>query len=289
MEHARRRLIPGAGVRGPAGRRTAVVPFAVLGLAILLAAAGTRPALAQASTPLPTDERREDRRKSEDPNRWPPGQRGKAVVMWEHLEDSNDMDYEDFSAFVSWKQVHAQVWSGEYTDGFQVGGYLRDRRKSTYAAFYRYRDDFDHVVQFDTEQVLKKGFVIAGMLRFIRIVDFGTKQQEAILSGEDIGDEEQIQVGAGFDWYWGDYNFLSFRAVNDPRDSGRWSFITSHRFQNEPAFYIQPGVILRTDGEQGWFLRGKIKMFVWSVGDFDRFDWTDVDRTTYMAGVEIPF
>lgn len=285
MERTRQPLIPMTRTPKPAAR---IAGIAALG-ALLCVLAGTRLALAQASTPLTTDERREDRRKAKDPGRWPPGQRGKAVVMWEHLEDSNGQEFEDFSAFVSYKQVHAQIWGGEYTDGFQFGGYLRDHRKSTYAGLYRYRDDFDHVVQFDTEQVLPKGFVLAGMARLIRITDFEAKEQAALISGEEIGGETQIQVGAGFDRYWGDYNFLSFRAVNDSREAGRWSFIVSHRFQKDPGFYIQPGIILRTDGEQGWFLRGKIKMFVWSVGDFDRFDWADVDRTTYMAGVEIPF
>jgi len=98
-----------------------------------------------------------------------------------------------------------------------------------------------------------------------------------------------LQIGAGVDYYWGDYNFLSMRAINDPRDSGRWSFITSHRFQRDPSFYVQPGVILRTDGSTGWFLQGKIRWFRWGAGRYDRFDFTEVDRTIYSAGVEVTY
>ena len=56
------------------------------------------------------DEREEDRR--EDAKRtWPPGKRGKVIAAWDHIEDSNDNEFEDFWAFVSYKQAHFQVWS----------------------------------------------------------------------------------------------------------------------------------------------------------------------------------
>ena len=162
---------------------------------------------------------------------------GRIILQRDHLVDSNDRTFEDDSAFVSYKQTHFQLWQGQFTKGGEIGGFLRDHRKSTYSGLYRYREGLDHVVQFDTEQVLKKGFVLAGMLRGIHVIPANTS-----------GDRNMLQVAAGMDYYWGDYNFLSFRAVDDPRESGRWSFITSHRFQRDPASYVQPGVILRTDG-----------------------------------------
>ncbi|MCZ6695939.1 MAG: hypothetical protein O7A63_05280 [Acidobacteria bacterium] len=231
---------------------------------------------AEAAQPA-RDEREEDRREDAKRN-WPPGKRGKVIAAWDHIEDSNDKEFEDFWAILSYKQSHFQVWSGEYTDGFQFGGYLKDDRRSTYSAFYRYRDDFDHVLQFDVEQVLPRGFVQATMLRGIRIIPDNT--------GED---RYQLQFGAGFDWYWGDYNFLTFRAISDPREGGRWTFITGHRFQRTEDFYVQPAIITRTDGTTGWLIRGKINYFRWMVGDFDRFDYTDIDRTIYSVGVEIPY
>lgn len=254
---------------------------------LLLALAAALPAAAQ--TRLPEEEERIEARRAEPDRRWPEGRRGKVILAWDHLEDSNDREFEDYWAFVSYKQFHVQVWSGEFTDGVELGGYLRDHRRSTYAGLYRFRDDFDHVLQFDTEQVLAKGWVLAAMLRGIRIIDFDEKKEEAALSEERLGDEEQLQFGTGFDWYWGDYNFLSFRAISDPREGGRWSFITSHRFHHSEPIYVQPGFIIRTDRSTGWFLQGKIKAFRWLVGDFDRFDFTDVDRTIYSAGVELAF
>ncbi|MFQ5876331.1 MAG: hypothetical protein ACE5JH_01375 [Acidobacteriota bacterium] len=264
----------GGRLRDPAGR--AAVAALVVGLAW---AAGGH-AAAQA---LPQDDRREDR------ERWPAGGRGRAIGMWERFEDSNDRQFDQFSGFLAYKQSHAQVWSGDYFDGFEIGGYLRDSRRSTYAALYRFRDEFDHILQFDVEQVAPRGFVVAGSLRLIDIIHHDEKQREAAVTGEAVGDDFQAQFGAGFDWYWGDYNFLSFRAISDPREGGRWSFVTTHRFSRTETIYVQPAVILRTDGSASWFVRGQYRHVLVVVGKFDEFDFTDVDRTIYSAAFEIRF
>ena len=257
-------------------------------LALLLGAAGfSAPALA-AADPLRVEEERAERPGQIDAQ-WPPGKRGKVILMWEHLDDSNDQEFEDFSAFVSYKQSHFQVWSGEFTDGFQLGGYLRDRRRSTYSGLYRFRDDFDHVLQFDTEQVLGKGWVLPVMLRGISVIDHDEKVLAAAGTDERVGDKEQLQFGTGFDKYYGDWDFMSFRAISDPRAGGRWSFILSNRFHHSEPIYVQPGYIIRTDRSTGWFVQGKIKAFRWLIGDYDRFDYTDVDRTIVAAGVELTY
>jgi len=255
---------PGRSVRprsGPA--RTAT--FTLMLLAAFLPARAADPAPADTTAP-PAKAR---------PERSEKGPHGRAIVMWDHIIDSNDQTFEDFWGFMTYKQTHYQVWYGEFTKGAEAGGYVRDRRRSTYAGMYRYRQDFDHVVQFDTEQILTHGFVATGTLRGIHVIPDNAPD-----------DQNMLQVGAGLDYYWGDYNFLSFRAVNDPRESGRWSFINSVRFQRHPAIWIQPGIILRTDNSTGWFLQAKYKYLLVGAGSYDRFDFTDVDRTIYSAGVE---
>jgi hypothetical protein len=208
----------------------------------------------------------------------PAAPRGKVILAWDHLKDSNDRTFEDFSAFVSYRQSHLQVWSGEFTDGAEIGGYLKDSRRSTYAGLYRFRNRFDHVLQFETEQLLKHGFVLAGMLRGIHVIP-----------DDPSVDENQVQFGTGFDWYRGDYDLLSFRAISDPREGGRWSFVTSYRLHRTEQYYVQPAFVIRTDRSTGWFVQGKIRWFRWMVGRFDRFDFTDVDRTIYSAGVELTY
>jgi len=280
------------------GARTAGFPSGLAIVALIASASvvgAVSPAFAQVQQ---QEEERRQARETKEPLKWPDGKRGKVILMWEHLKDENaqagdegDREFEDFSAFVSYKQSHFQVWTGEFTDGAQIGGYVRDRRRSTYSGLYRFRNNFDHILQFDTEQILGKGWVATTMLRGLRIQHHDAALREAAAAGGDarVGDEDQLQFGAGFYYYWGDYNFLTSRGVTDPREGGRWTFITSDRFHHSEKIYVEPGWIIRTDRSTGWFFGGKINYFRWLVGDFDRFDWTDVDRTVISAGVEIPF
>jgi len=223
--------------------------------------------------------------------------RGKVILMWEHIEDQNDKagragdrDFEDFSAFVSYKQMHFQLWAGasESADGVEIGGYLRDRRRSTYGGLYRFREDASHAVEFDTAQVLGKGWVYTAMLRGIHLLHYDDVVAAAG-ANERVGDKNQLQFGTGFYYYWGDYNFLTARAVTDPRASGRWTFTTSTRLHGSENIYADLGWIIRTDRATGWFLGGKLNYFRWHIGHSNRFDWTDFDRTVLSAGVEIPF
>ena len=175
---------------------------------------------------------------------------GRMIVQWDHIIDSNDRTFEDFWGYLSY-------------------------RRSTWSAFYRYRKDFDHVVEIDTEQIVRKGFVAAALLRGIHVIPDNAPD-----------DRNQLQYGEGFDYYWGDYDFLSFRAISDPRQGGRWSFIASTRLYRGEPIYVQPGLVKHTDGSTGWFVQGKFKLFRWSAGKYNQFDWTEVDRTIYSAGLE---
>src|SRR5207249_8706178 len=114
------------------------------------------------------------------------------------------------------------------------------------STFYRYRKDFDHVVEIDTEQIVKRGFVAAALLRGIHVIPDNAPD-----------DRNQLQYGGGFDYYWGDYDFLSFRAISDPRQGGRWSFIASTRWYRGEPIYVQPGLVKHTDGSTAGSCRGR--------------------------------
>lgn len=229
---------------------------------------------------------------------WVPGKRGKYAFWWDHYRDSNDNDYNDFSFFISYKQVYTQVWSGQYTDGVEVGGYVKDHRKSSYGGMVRWRNGQDDVAQFDTGQVLGHGLVWVGSVRFIHVIPTTVDDDANGIPDDSNGDgipdgipggQNQVQFGTGLDWYHGDYDFGTFRAISDPREGGRWTFQFSHRFYHGPQFYIEPGWLPRTDGTTNWFLRGKYKAFVWLVGDFNQFDFTDIERKQVSLGLEFAY
>jgi hypothetical protein len=291
VEPTRNRMKPAAAAPLLAGLLAGAPAALACVLAGTLAGALAAPAFADESAAAAEEKpvRPEDRktiaagaapdRTQDTPNPWPPGKRGRYGGWWDHYRDSDDQTFDDFSVFLTYKQVYTQIWSGDYTDGIEIGGYLRDKRRSTYGGFYRFRDDFDHVVQLETAQVLPKGFVAVGSVRFIHVIP------------DDVeGDRNQIQFGAGFDWYHGDYDFLTFRAISDPREGGRWTFLLAHRwYLREDWLYIEPAIMPRTDGSTNWYLKGKVKYFVWLVGDFNQFDFTDVDRKQFSIGLEIPY
>jgi hypothetical protein len=231
-------------------------------------------------------------------NPWPAGKRGKYAFWWDHYRDSNDNDFDDFSFFISYKQVYTQVWSGEYTDGVEIGGYLKDRRKSSYNGMVRWRNGQDYVAQFDTGQVLGHGFVWVGSIRFIHVIPSTVDDDADGIPDDTDGDgvpdpipggRNQVQFGTGIDWYHGDYDFGTFRAISDPREGGRWTFQLSHRFYHGPQFYLEPAILPRTDGTTNWFLRGKYKAFVWLVGEFNQFDFTSIERKQVSLGLEFAY
>jgi hypothetical protein len=197
---------------------------------------------------------------------WPVGKRGKVGGWWDHYKDSNDVTYDDFSAFMSYKQVYGQVWSGNYTDGVELGGYVRDRRKSTYGGFYRWRDGQDHVVQFDTAQVLSHGLVWVADPRHPCHPDDA--------EGPEPGSSRPASTGITAT------TTSAPSAISDPREGGRWTFQFSHRFYRGEWFYLEPAILPRTDGTMNWFLKGKVKYFVWLVGDFSQFDFSDIERNS---------
>ncbi len=205
---------------------------------------------------------------------------GKIILQNEYIEDSNGRTFHDPSIFLSLGQVHLQVWGGEFTKGVEIGGFLRDARRSAYSAFYRFRDDFDHVVQVGTEQILGRGFVGFAGLRYIRIIP------------SNVGDRDLLQPAVGLDKYYGDYHFFSFRALRDPRDQidedDRYSFVLSNRWATHDK-YLTLGLVPRTDGSTGWFVQGKWRWLRAGYGRFNRFDFTNIDRDIVNLGVELEF
>ncbi len=201
-----------------------------------------------------------------------PGQL-KVIAQYEYIAESDGDTFDDPSLFLAYTPAHAQIWSGEFTLGAEIGGFLRDSRRSTYAAFYRFREDFDQVIEVSTEQLAGRGVVLFAGVRFIHAED------------EAAEDRDMWEPRVGFDKYYGNYNFVSFRAVRDPRKSGRYSFVLANRF-GARDWYVTLGFVPRTDGDQGYFVQGKWRWLRAGFGRYNQFDFTDIDRTVFNVGLE---
>jgi len=195
------------------------------------------------------------------------------IVQHEFIRESGGREFNDPSIFYSKERFHLQAWFGDLTKGVEIGGYKKSKRGSAYSAFYRFRDDFDHVLHLETEQLTgTKGVVFVLGARYIHALP-------------DDGARNMGQVHIGADRYYGDYNFTSFRAISDPRRSGRWTFVLSNRFASATSF-LSIGIVPRTDGEVGYFLQAKRRHLLFGAGKYGRFDFTDRSRTIYSLGWE---
>jgi hypothetical protein len=195
------------------------------------------------------------------------------LLQNDYIRTSGGREFSDPSVFYSRGRFHTQVWAGDLTKGVEVGGYTKDARGSAYSAFYRFRDGYDHVLQVETEQLTGvKGWVAVAGARYIRVIP-------------DDGARHMVQFHLGADRYYGDYNFASLRAVSDPRQSGRWTFVVSNRFATEDS-HLTLGIVPRTDGEVGYFMQAKSKQLHFGVGRYSRFDFTQENRTIYNLGWE---
>ena len=195
------------------------------------------------------------------------------ILQDEYIDDSDGDTFHDPSLFVGYHSLHAQLWYGEFTKGIEVGTFLRDRRRSTYGFWYRFRDDFDHVVEANTEQIIGNGFVLFGALRYIRPIPDSAK------------DKNLLEPIVGFDKYYGNYHFFSCRAIRDPREATEYSFVISNRIAFEDK-YVTLGIVPRTDGNTGYFVQAKWRWLRIGYGSFGRFDFTEVDRKTFNVGIE---
>lgn len=202
---------------------------------------------------------------------------GTAIVQLEILDDENGESLYDPSLYISVGQVHAQFWAGDFTEGYEIGGYLKDSRRSAYSVAYRYRKDLDSVVHVETEQVVKNGYVAVGSVRFIHSIP------------ELPGEQDTVQFGAGFDKYHGDYDFFSFRLFRDPRDDHHLTAVISHRFSKDAKRWVTLGLVPRSDDEVGAFVQSRWNWLRAGVGRYNRFDFTDVDRTIWNLGLQFDF
>jgi len=197
----------------------------------------------------------------------------KLILQNEFIQESGHRLQNDPSIYFSQDRFHAQVWYGDITKGLELGGYTKDKRNSSYSLLYRYRQDSDHVFQFETEQITGiKGLVAVVGARLIQAIPEDTPRN-------------LMEYRFGADRYYGEYNFTSLRAISDPRQAGRWSFVLSNRFATEKS-YLTVGLVPRTDGEIGYFVQGKKDHLLAGIGSYNRFDFTGQNRTIFTLGWE---
>ena len=199
------------------------------------------------------------------------------TFFYDVIEDSHGRTFEDKSIHVSYKQVHAIAFIGNWQKGGELGGVLFDQRKAAYSGYIRARE-FDRSYQLATDQPLPAGFVAKLQLRLVHI-----------LEPEKPMDKTMLWVyGAGFDKYYGDAHYFSAVYYNDPRKSGRFSVLLSNTLATDEVS-LKLALVPRSDGAIGYFAIVRYRWLILGYAYTRGFDFATFDRKVLSFGVSMPF
>lgn len=186
-------------------------------------------------------------------------------------------EFLDTTFHVVGHQWHAALTVGNYATGLTAGGYLRDRRGSTYSAMLLRRTQGfldDTSVAFETGQRFER-FVGQAGLRFM----WPDRPETTNLL---------IIPSVGSELYYDDWSFVSLRLAFDPRRGSGTSLRILNRLGAEHA-HLDVALAPRTDGVVNWSLAARYRMvFVGFARERD-FDFSGFDRTVWSAGFHYEF
>jgi hypothetical protein len=194
------------------------------------------------------------------------------------IKDSgNHRTFQDKSIRIDYENIYITGYLGNFQHGAELGGYVKDFRRSVYNAQLRIRSN-DQTYQIGTEQLIHSGFVGRLELRYIHVEDLSPPDTKGNL----------FVYGIGFDKYYGDYNYFSATYYNDPRESGRFSIVLQNTIATRNSFF-RLGIVPRNDGTIGYFATVKYHWVFVGYAFTKEFDFTTLDRRVITFGAQIPF
>lgn len=198
-----------------------------------------------------------------------------AGAQFRYWDFSNDNDLRDYIAYWVPGPFHVQLEAWDFARGEdqfrpEVGLHLRDRRKSVYTVQWRHENHRERFT-FETEQIVSDHWV--GRVSASPIVD---------------SDSTDWVLGAGGDYYWGSYNFLSLNLIRDPRGDDLWVAPVRLRLANEANDWLQFTVAPASKRTVGWAADAKLRWARFGVERNSRYDFTNLDNVIFTAGIEFP-
>lgn len=181
-------------------------------------------------------------------------------------------DFLDTTILVAWPRAHVQLTLGSFATGVQAGGFVRDRRGSTYGGALRRRQEgFVADTSLDVESLQKLGRTVLG------------GQVRCFWPDHPEGDPLLVVPAASVEVYYRDESFASLRVVRDPRRGTGTSFRIANRLGTRRA-HLEVAVAPRTDGVLNWSVGGRWGLFLLGFGRERDFDFTRLDREVLTFG-----
>jgi hypothetical protein len=186
-------------------------------------------------------------------------------------------EFLDSTFYVVWPRQHLTMTFGSFASGAEWGGYVRDRRGSTYEAALRRRQGgwlSDTALDLGTEQ------------RFARLVWGGAVR--AFWPDSPETSNLLFVPSGGVQMYYRGESFASLRVVHDPRpDTG-----TTLRFANRwtrGRNFLEATIAPRTDGVVNWSMQARWGYALFGYGHERDFDFSRLDRHVWSFGFQYDF
>jgi hypothetical protein len=205
---------------------------------------------------------------------------GAQYRYWD-FSDGNDLRDVLYYAVPGDWHIQLEYWDfilGDDQFRPEVGVHLRDQRRSVYTVQYRLEYHLDspdftqHRFWLGTDQVLSD--------HLVGRVEVGTIVHQSA-TPDDV-------AMAGFDYYWGSWNFASAAAVYDSRDGGLWTYPMRVRLANEANDWLQFTVAPAEERTLGWAVDAKKSWLRLGLEANDRYDFTNRNNLIFTVGFELP-
>jgi hypothetical protein len=174
-------------------------------------------------------------------------------------------------------QWHAALTVGNYATGLRAGGFLRDRRGSTYGATLQRRTQGfldDTSLGFETSQKFER-FVAQAGLRFL---------------WPDHPEAANVAVipAAGAELYYDDWSYIAVGLAFDPRRGSGTTLRILNRLGSDRA-HLDLGLAPRTDGVVNWSVQARWRLVFAGFARERDFDFSGFDRNVWFAGFHYDF
>lgn len=197
----------------------------------------------------------------------------KSQILFQHIVDSNGRIVENPAIFLGYKnRFYLEGDLGQGMERLSVGGYLNLGGLNLNPEI-RIRE-YDLMPKIALEKKLFNPIV--GRLSYAHSV--------AVKGAMD----NFPVIGAGLDYYYGDYNRISVDAIKEfGRKYGMTAIVKNHLEKN--GFWVDIGASLTNFGDPGVFSQIGYKIVFFEASHYKKYDFEKYDRTTVGAGIKIQF
>lgn len=200
---------------------------------------------------------------------------------FQYIQDSNNRTINHYSLYFGYKRgkdaVYSEIQYGAY-DQINVG---LIRKNLIFDTRFRNTDIFSKLT---IEGVTSKHFVSRASVGTFILLDNKAMDKR-------YNENQFFVLGAGSDYYIGDYNRISFDVIKEFGRKKATTFVLKSFFGNKGynGFWFNPGISITTENSIGLFNQFGYKIIFVNYEYYQDFDFENFDRTHFGIGFRFKF